>query len=212
MGYDVKRIPTGVSDFDAIIKGGLPGGSIVLLMGEVGAGQQEFIYTSLFKIAMVMGKPARCAHYLGNFCDYESLPEKLCYITFSRPKEDIMREIATSFESDYYEALKDKITFKDFSVNYFKHSVVPTSWTNVGDNGGSLFGNQEKEDVLNALVKFLDDNANESLVIIDSLTDLVISKTIDTKDLVIVLRGMQRAAKKWNGIIYLLLTKDIISA
>jgi KaiC/GvpD/RAD55 family RecA-like ATPase len=211
MGPTMKRVPTGVSDFDSIIKGGLPAGSVVLLLGDVGAGQNEFVYTSLFKIATVQGKPEYMHHYLGSYCDYDSLPEKLSYITFVRPKEDILREIATSFDYTYYEALEDKLVFKDFSANYFRQSVVPASWTATGDNGGSLFGNpSEKEDVLNALVKFLDENAHNSLVIIDSLTDLVISKTVDVRDLITVLRGMQRAAKKWGGIVYLLLTKDIL--
>ncbi|MFH0816959.1 MAG: RAD55 family ATPase [Methanobacteriota archaeon] len=210
MGDDVKRVPTGVSDFDSIIKGGLPGGSVVLLLGDVGAGQNEFVYTSLFKIATVQGRPEYMHHYLGSYCDYASLPEKLCYITFVRPKEDILREVATSFDYTYYEGLKDKLVFKDFSANYFRQSIVPASWTNTGDNGGSLFESPEKEDVLNALVKFLDENARNALVVIDSLTDLVISKTVDTRDLITVLRGMQRAAKRWGGIVYLLLTKDIL--
>jgi KaiC/GvpD/RAD55 family RecA-like ATPase len=49
MGYSVLKVPTGVPDFDAIIKGGLPEGSVVLLTGDIGAGQQEFIYTSAYK-------------------------------------------------------------------------------------------------------------------------------------------------------------------
>jgi KaiC/GvpD/RAD55 family RecA-like ATPase len=211
MGPNGKRIPTGVSDFDSIIKGGLPAGSVVLLLGDVGAGQNEFVYTSLFKIAAVQGKPEDCVSILGSYCDYNSLPEKLCYVTFVRPKEDIMREIGSSFSSDRYEALHGKLLFKDFSANYFRQSIVPSSWTSTGDNGNSLFGGSaEKEDVLNALVKFLDDNAKDAIVVIDSLTDLVISKTVDTRDLVTVIRGMQRAAKKWGGVVYLLLTNDIL--
>ncbi len=211
MGPHGKRIPTGVSDFDSIIKGGLPAGSVVLLLGEVGAGQNEFVYTSLFKIADVQGRPEKCEMTLGTYCDYNSLPEKLCYVTFVRPKEDIMREISTSFDQSWFASLQSKLLFKDFSANYFRQSVVPSSWTSTGDNGNSLLGGgAEKEDVLNALVKFLDDNAKDAIVVVDSLTDLVISKTIDSRDLVMVLRGMQRAAKKWGGIIYLLLTKDIL--
>jgi KaiC/GvpD/RAD55 family RecA-like ATPase len=213
MGPNGKRVPTGVSDFDSIIKGGLPAGSVVLLLGDVGAGQNEFVYTSLFKVAMVQGKPETCERLLGSYCDYGSLPERMCYVTFVRPKDDIMREIASSFEHSYYEALADKLLFKDFSANYFRQSVVPSSWTSTGDNGNSLLGGTaEKEDVLNALVKFLDENSHNSIVVIDSLTDLVISKTVDMRDLITVIRGMQRAAKRWGGIIYLLLTKDILDA
>jgi KaiC/GvpD/RAD55 family RecA-like ATPase len=210
MGYNVRRIPTGVSDFDAIIKGGLPGGSVVLLLGEVGAGQHEFCYTSLFKIAMVQGRPELSNYYLGAFCDYNALPEKLCYVTFCRPKEDILREIGTSFDYDYYKALSEKLIFRDFSRQYFRNTVVPSSWTSTDDNGGSLFSQPEKEDVLQALVKFLDEKATNAVVVIDSLTDLVTSKAVDTGDLLNVVRGMQRAVKRWGGIVFLLLTKGIM--
>jgi hypothetical protein len=47
-------------------------------------------------------------------------------------------------------------------------------------------------------------------VIIDSITDLVVNAKIDIYDLVSVLRGMQRIAKKWGGIVYLVLTRDIL--
>jgi archaellum biogenesis ATPase FlaH len=64
--------------------------------------------------------------------------------------------------------------------------------------------------VLEALVNFMDENAPNSLVIIDSLTDLAVSANIEITDLVQVLRGMTRIAKKWNGIVYLILTRDIV--
>ncbi|HUI38399.1 MAG TPA: hypothetical protein VLY85_02085, partial [Thermoplasmata archaeon] len=40
-----ERVPTGVSDFDHLT-GGIPAGSVVLLIGDAGAGQYEFALTS----------------------------------------------------------------------------------------------------------------------------------------------------------------------
>ena len=40
-----RRVPTGVADFDSLA-GGIPAGSVVLLIGEAGAGHQEFALTS----------------------------------------------------------------------------------------------------------------------------------------------------------------------
>ncbi|HOK28449.1 MAG TPA: hypothetical protein PLI21_05435, partial [Methanomassiliicoccaceae archaeon] len=42
------------------------------------------------------------------------------------------------------------------------------------------------------------------------VTDLVVSANIDMTDLVAVLRGLQRVSKKWGGIIYLVLTEDVL--
>jgi KaiC/GvpD/RAD55 family RecA-like ATPase len=214
MGFEIKRVPTGVADFDSIIKGGIPAGSVVLLLGDVGAGQQEYVYTSAAKLGLVMGRPDLKDYYLGHICDYHYLPERICYVTFARPKEDILNEVGMSFNYDYYRSIREKVIFKDFSSNYFKHSIVPVSWTSHGDNGGSIFTASEasKEPVLEALVSFLDGNATNSMIIIDSLTDLVVTKTVQIDDMVAVLRGMQRAAKRWGGVIYVLLTQGILEA
>jgi hypothetical protein len=89
------------------------------------------------------------------------------------------------------------------------HTVVPTSW--VGSEQTDLFSTDKKQDgLLESLVDFLDSNAPRSMVILDSLTDLVVSETIPFQDLVALLKGMQRMAKKWGSIIYLILTDEIL--
>ncbi len=220
MGYGVRKIPTAVADFDAIVHGGLPEGSVVLLLGDMGAGQHEFIYTSASKLSIVKEHPMYFNNYCGTFCDISGMPEKICYISFSRPKEDILREISSSFNQDFHDSVKRKMIFKDLSASYFSKTIVPSSWThkdNGGENGGTggdedllVFSSSPKESVLESLVNFLDENAQGSMIIIDSLTDLVVSNTVDISELIGVLRGIQRAAKRWNGVIYLLLTKGVM--
>ncbi|MCK4455705.1 MAG: hypothetical protein KAU99_05095, partial [Thermoplasmata archaeon] len=163
-----KRIPTGVADFDTIIKGGLPSGSLVLLLGDMGAGQHEYVYTSVAKLGIVRDNPQTRKYYLGHACDDGVLPEKVEYITFSRSKEDILREVASSFNPHFYNAFKKYTAFRDFSGHYFRHTIVPSSWTSQGD---TLFGEKPPE-LLESVVDFLDSNATRSMVIIDSITDL----------------------------------------
>lgn len=207
MGAPVRRIPTGVADFDSIIKGGMPTGSVVLLLGELGAGQVEFALTSAAKLSLVKEHPESSDYFLGQSAKGNYLPERICYITFSRSKEEILQEISASFNVDFYDAFEKTVVFKDFSSLYFKHSVVPSSWA--GERT-SVFDQQVDGNILESLVTFLDENAPNSLVIIDSITDLVVNAKIDIYDLVAVLRGMQRIAKKWGGIVYLVLTRDIL--
>jgi archaellum biogenesis ATPase FlaH len=114
-----------------------------------------------------------------------------------------------SFNEDFFESFERNVIFKDFSSKYFRQTLVPKSWS--GETSSALFSNNaDEEGVLEGLVNYLDQNAPRSMVVIDSLTDLVLNQKIDPKDLVAVLRGMQRVSKKWGGVVYLLLTKDII--
>jgi archaellum biogenesis ATPase FlaH len=83
--------------------------------------------------------------------------------------------------------------------------VVPASWTQEED----VF-DLPATNILEELVTFLDENAHDSMVVIDSLTDLAISDLVEVKDLVTTIKGMQRAAKRWNGLVYLLLTRGIL--
>ncbi len=202
----VRKVPTGIADLDSIVDGGFPSGSTILLWGDIGAGMQEYIYTAGSKVALVNERPESRRYYLGDHCDDSDLPSQVCYVTFSRSKEIILQELATSFNGDYYRAFRDRTVFKDFSSMYFRHSVVPTSWTRQDD----LFDLPSSSSLLEELVTFLDENARDSIVVIDSLTDLAISDLVEVRDLVTTIKGMQRAAKQWNGLVYLMLTRGIL--
>jgi hypothetical protein len=88
MGASIQRIPTGVADFDSIINGGFPEGSVVLLLGDLGAGHVEFCLTSAAKLSLVKDNPDSYEYFLGGRLRNRKLPEKLCYVTFARSKED----------------------------------------------------------------------------------------------------------------------------
>jgi len=211
---DLVRMPTGVADFDSIIKGGLPAGSVVLLLGDVGAGQLEFCLTSAAKIGLVLEDPKTREFFLGNTAARAGkLPESMHYITFSKSKEDIMQEVGLSFNSDYYESLSKNLKFMDFSEDYFMHSAVPTNWVG-GTKRNGLFSNnheeEEKKGLLEKLVNYFDGNSDNALIIVDSLTDLIVNESIEFLDIVAVLKGLQRMAKKWKSLIYFILTDDIL--
>ena len=82
-----------------------------------------------------------------------------------------MKEIGLSFAPDYYESIKEILVFKDFSKEYFKQSPFTFS-----EDPRSTFDSLKglgNESLIELLVSFLNKNASNSLVIIDSLTDLV---------------------------------------
>jgi len=209
MGLLTKKIPTGIQSVDMIVKGGFPSGSFTLLTGEVGAGSAEFAFTSAIMISLL--KSGIITLPGGN--EDVIIPDSVCYISLTRSKEDIMREISLSFPEDYYSAIKDNLIFKDFSKDYFKLSPFPfDEWPT--ETFESLRGLGRDKDLLESLVDYLNENASGSLVIIDSLTDLVrmYSDRIKWQDLVSFLKGLQRASTTWDGLIYLLLTADIFES
>ena len=206
---DVSRIPTGVADFDSIIQGGLPSGSVVLLLGDVGGGGLEFALTSAAKIGIVKEFPDTRSFMLGDAGKDGTLPDRMCYVTFSKSRDDILRDVKMSFNRDFYDSLKSKLLFKDFSHDYFMHTVVPMTWLGESDQSG-LFSDKKEDGLMESLVDFLDSNAPGSMVIIDSLTDLVVSETVDFQDVVSLLKGIQRMSKKWGSVFYLILTDEIL--
>jgi len=197
-----------VADFDSIIKGGIPPGAVVLLLGDLGAGQNEYVITSSAKLSIVKEDPEAADFFLGSHLKDRLMPEKICYVTFSRSREDVLSDIRMSFNEDFYDAFERNVIFKDFSGTYFRQTLVPRSWA--GDSASALFSNNGEQSLLEGLVAYLDENAKGNMVIIDSLTDLLLTSKVEVHELVGVLKGMQRISKKWGGVIYLILTKDVV--
>ena len=195
----LRKVPTGIADLDSIVNGGFPEGSLVLLLGDIGAGTQEYVYTAASKLAMVRREPELRHYFLGQACDDSVLPERICYATFSRSPEAILQELGASFNPEFL------TVFRDFSAAYFRNSVVPASWTRQENPFET-----RSENILEGLVTFLDENAPGSLVVVDSLTDLVEAEAVEMRDLVTTIKGLQRASKDWGGITYLLLTRGIL--
>src|SRR5574341_1217257 len=158
-----SRIPTGIESLDPILHGGLPSGSLILLLGEIGAGDFEFVLTSSTRLLKM--PPEGPAVF----------PKKVCYISFTRSKEDVQREIAFSFP-DCLDALQNgRFEFKDFSDAYFARSFIPVTWRSSSQTGlsfESLQWSEEQKNLIETLIEYLDKNADGSLVIIDSLTAL----------------------------------------
>ncbi len=205
---NLSRIPTGIISLDQILQGGIPSGSLVLLLGELGAGDFEFAITSCVRSLMGQEKGDTKV----------SLPDKIIYISFIRSENDIMKEIAFSFPDFYKILLKNmqehRFQFKDFSDSYFAGSFIPAAWLSGSEAASSIESlkwDDEKRNLIDALINYLDNNAKDSLIIIDSLTALAryCLERIDWSDLILFLRGLQRASKNWDGLIYAILNKGI---
>ncbi len=200
------RVPTSVAAFDTIVKGGVPSGSVIILAGEPGSGYREFSYTSAAKLSLARNKEEYRNLMIEDAEDIY-IPEGTAYISFSRSENEVMRSVELSFNPDLASAFRDNLVFRDFSVEFFKQSIVPPKWV-VSTSISEYM--KRKGDLLKEFVNFIDSEANGKVVIVDSLTDLFTSPRINTADLIDVIRALRRKAKEWETVIYLLLTLGVI--
>jgi len=199
----VQRIPTGIVSLDPILDGGVPTGSVVLLLGDTGAGNYEFVYSSIVNTLNAAPiSPGTAAPPIPQFR----------YITFTRTNTDVMHEIEKSFPMQDATKLKEKIRFEDLSELYFDNSVVPDDWYSHGDIITRLQKRSEHAGVLAQLATALNTAEPNSLIIIDSITDIATQRTSSHlwHNLTGLLRGLQRISKQRNLTVYLLLTRGII--
>jgi len=200
---ETKRMPTGISSLDPILDGGIPPGTMTLLLGEIGAGHNEFVYSSTVSSLSCMVKPGET----GKIC-----PAGIVYVTFTRLEADVRHEVAQSFHGDGVTEESPAIRFEDLSDLYFDRSIVPDSWYSKSDTLARLQKRSEHANIFLRLTQIFDAVEPGSMVVLDSITELATQGTLQNlwNDLAGFLRGLQRFAKTKNLIVYLLLSKGII--
>ncbi|HYA10737.1 MAG TPA: RAD55 family ATPase [Thermoplasmata archaeon] len=207
------RVPTGVPDFD-YLTGGVPAGSLVLLVGEAGAGHQEFALTSAVHLMLHYDDPELHRFYLGSARGPFVYPEGVAYVSLSRSREQVLDELRGSFTGTYPETFVRHLSFYDLSPTYFRDTVVPSTWASLP--GPILSGGQPNggsaEGPLRALADALDASGPSNLVVVDSLTDLLVRQGIEANDVLTMLKGLRRRAKSWGGVVYLLLSQGVAPA
>jgi len=199
------RMPTGLPTLDPILDGGVPVGSMILLFGELGAGNYEFAYSSIINTLARMAKlPASEPRF----------PVKIRYITFTRLESDVRHEIVQSFAADGVSEDSVNFQFVDLSDFYFDRSLVPNEWYSHSDTLTQLQKRSERSNIFMKLSEVFNSTEPESLIILDSITDIATQTNLPNlwQDLTGFLRGAQRLVKQKRCTLYLLLSKGIIDA
>ncbi|WP_292370389.1 RAD55 family ATPase [Methanoregula sp. UBA64] len=198
-----QRMPTGIASLDPILDGGIPPGTMTLLLGEIGAGHYEFVYSSTVNSLSCMIKPGETE---------KVCPAGIVYVTFTRLEADVRHEIVQSFFGDGVTEGIPGIRFEDLSDQYFDRSIVPDTWYSKSDTLARLQKRSEHANIFLRLIQIFDAVAPGSMVILDSITELATQSTLPNfwNDLAGFLRGVQRFAKTKNLTVYLLLSKGII--
>jgi KaiC/GvpD/RAD55 family RecA-like ATPase len=200
-----QKMPTGIASLDPILDGGVPPGSVILLLGDLGAGNYEFVYNSLVNTLNVR-KGTAPEGAIG--------PKEVRYITFTREKEDIKQEIVNSFFIAGVDQLVNLIQFDDLSEQYFDSSMVPDEWYSKSDILTRLQKRSGNKSIFVQLSQVINAAQPDSLIVLDSVTE--IAAQCNTPALWVsltgFLRGLQRVAKQKNITLYMILSRGIIDA
>ena len=204
------RVPTGVPDFD-YLTGGLPAGSVVLLLGEAGAGHQEFALTSAVHLMLHYDDPRLHQLYLGSAKGPFLYPEGVAYLSTSRSEDQVISEIRAAFEGTYPDVLSRHLKFHDLSPTYFADTVVPADWASIGRPllAEAPVATAPADGPVRAVADAADLDGGRNLLVLDSLTDLLVRPGAQAGDLLALLKGLRRRAKEWNGLVYLLLSQGV---
>lgn len=209
----MDRVPFGISRFDEVIDGGAPPGSVVVLSGELGAGAREFAFTSAAMTALADADPDVFEIYYGTFDHEVAVPPEVHYVSMTETPTAVRSEMRFALADDILDAVEDEIAFCDLSSPYFQRSRVPMEWYTSGTldiDRISEIGHTRG--ILTMLADYLSANADESLVVIDSLTDLIDAthEAMTWTDITLFLKGLAVAATDWNGLILLIVNDEAI--
>ncbi|SNR60167.1 RAD55 family ATPase [Halorubrum vacuolatum] len=210
----MSSVPFGIARLDSIIGGGSPPGSVVLLAGESGAGAREFLYTSAAMSALARTDTDLFDLYYGEVADGARVSSEVHYLSFTADPGDIIREMRYTMAEEIVESAADGITFRDLSPEFFQLSPLPREWYEDQTTSLAELGQRDRpDDVLTALGEYLTAHATESLICIDSVTDLVSSVSDDLawSDITMVMRGLKKAAYHWGGLILVLVNEDALT-
>ncbi|MES3160582.1 MAG: HTR-like protein [Halorubrum sp.] len=210
----MSTAPFGVARLDSILNGGAPPGSVVLLAGESGAGAREFLYTSAAMNALARTDASLFDLYYGDLVGDATVPPEVHYLSFTADEGAITREMEYTMADEVVDAAVEGITFRDLSPEFFQLSPIPREWyegatssiTDLDDRG-------RYDDVLTAFGDYLTEHATGNLVCIDSVTDLVsvVSDDMEWSDIAMVMKGLKKAATRWEGLILVLVNLDSLT-
>ncbi len=210
----MDRIPFGISRLDEMIDGGAPRGSTVLLSSELGAGGREFLYTSAATVALAQADEDLFDLYYGDLESESMMPSEVHYISFTAGSSDLVDEMRYVMNDELVEAAAEAIDFADFSPEYFQKSRVPTDWYSTQTTNIAALGDRhDRRDILDAIGDYLSEHGDDSLVLFDSVTDLVsaASEEMDWRDITLLIKGLAKASRQWGGLVLLLVDQETMA-
>jgi len=184
------------------------------LSGEAGAGAREFIHTSAAMNGLYYGDSEAFDLHYGDLERTASPPDEVHYVSFTAGQDQLEREMAYTMNEDIVHSAVDHVHFRDLSPEYFQLSPIPREWY-AGETRtvNDLASENRRESALEGLADYLGAHAAGNLVVIDSITDLVaaVSDDMTWSDIALLMKGIQKAAYDWGGLILLLVQDETLA-
>lgn len=203
---------TRVPSLDKVLGGGILSGSTILVLAEPGSGGVELVQTSVMNYCSDITKGE-------NVPERTTRPSELHYISLTLNRAMFEQQIAKLFNAEKHPRFREMMShlhYLDLGESYFGKTHVPYDWYGTQNSVHGIV-NMSPSDDYGGLTIIADNIRNmpkESIIFVDSLTALLpyCTKTPESWfELVTMLRGLTRAAKKWNITIVFLLTAGVLS-
>lgn len=192
----MPRIPFGIPGLDQDFEG-IPQGSFVLLTGEVDSGVDEFAYTSASMIQMANQNPELFRKYNDRQAEMGDLPDRVRYISLERHEKLVTEKMDSVLNKEQYEALTGNMKFMDLTDEFFENMSLSLPTEKVEND-------RDYPELVADLAQYLEEEASDDLVIIDSLTSLfkMAEFGLKRKDIIAFLTWLTDASVEWDGLVY----------
>jgi hypothetical protein len=212
----VSYIPFGIPGLDGQVRG-IPTGSTVLLAGASDAGGDAFTYTSLATLMLAKHRPEMVPNNIARRS--KAIPESVTYITLSHDREHVYSELDAVLDGYQFDALTDNMTVADFSQRFMELLPVPEPLFDARRSDDDIeqpdVEPPEREPSEGTFEKLLADisaqvnDAAETLIVIDSLTDLERATEfgLPKNHEIAFLMGLREAVVNWGNVAFVKLDR-----
>ena len=211
--HTMIRIPTYIPSVDKILGGGLPLGSTILLITEPGAGGAEYLFSSVANYVQEItgdNPPVKNARQPDYLYFYSPKASRNQFIRSMKQQFSYLNTI--DFEG---EVLDKRVFYVDVGDIYYARTTVPLSWYSERTISAHLMDLPQYDEYggIGYLVGIVETIPEYSMVFLDSLTPYIpyFSDPEKWRELVFLMYGLSRAAKKRNLTFVVAITKGIIS-
>lgn len=214
LSLSMGRIPFGVSRLDSMVGGGAPPGSAVALVTEVGAGGRDFMYTSAIMNALLQADDELFEFYYGSLDPASEPPASVRYLSFTTSSDAVFTEMEYSMDTRIVDRGREAISFQDLSTEYFRQSPVPTEWYMERPQEITTLGTQHGyEDVYEAIGAHLEAMEPRSLLVIDSITDLlsISDEDMDWNNITLLIKGLKKVFDRKDGLLLMLADAETLT-
>ena len=204
---------TRVPSLDKVLGGGIVSGSTILVLAEPGSGGNELVQTSIM-------------NYCSDIVREETIPEgttrpsELHYISLTLNRMMFEQELAELFNAETHPRfgeMMEHLHYLDLGESYFGKTHVPYDWYGTRNSVHGVLHMSPSDDYggLTIIADTIRKMPRESIIFVDSLTALLPYCTKSPEswfELITLMRGLTRAAKKWGITIVFILATGILSS